>query len=311
MIINTGCRTDIPAFYSKWLMNRIREGFVLVRNPYYPSQITKYSLSPEVVDCLVFCTKNPEPMLKYLDELNIYKQYWFVTINSYGEDIEPVVPNKEKVIESFKKLSSYIGMDSIGWRYDPIFINNNFDVEKHIACFENIAKELKGYTHNCTISFLDLYENVKRNAKNLRPPTKEEQVKIAKEFFRIGKENNITIYSCCEKNFLAEYGLKCNGCLSQEIIENSIKCKLQPTRRKKLRQECNCLMGNDIGAYNTCGHLCKYCYANLNKDLVIENMKKHNINSPFLIGDNETGDIIKEAKQKSWIVSENEQISFI
>ena len=311
MIINTGCRTDIPAFYSKWLMNRIREGYVLVRNPYYPSQVTKYNLSPNVVDCLAFCTKNPEPMLKHLDKLNIYKQYWFVTITPYGKDIEPVVPDKEKVIESFKKLSNHIGADSIGWRYDPIFINNEFDVEKHIECFENMARKLKGYTHNCTISFLDLYEKVKRNAPDLRPPIKEEQIKIAKEFAKIGKENDMTIHSCCEKIYLSEYGLKCNGCMSREIIEDSIKSKLEPPKRKNLRQECNCLMGNDIGAYNTCGHLCKYCYANADKNLVIENMKKHNENSPFLIGNNEIEDKITIAKQKSWIVHRSEQISFI
>ena len=232
MIINTGMRTDIPAFYSKWLMNRIREGFVLVRNPYYPSQVTKYSLSTKVVDCLAFCTKNPEPMLKYLDELDIYKQYWFVTITPYGKDIEPVVPNKEKVIESFKKA-------------------------------------------------------------------------------RIGKENGVVIHSCCEKNFLSEYGLKVNGCMSQEIVEKAINCKLEPPKRKSLRQECNCIMGNDIGAYNTCGHLCKYCYANANKGLVIENMKRHDENSPFLVGSSEVEDEITEAKQKSWIVCGNEQISFI
>ena len=310
MIINTGCRTDIPAFYAKWLMNRIREGYVLVRNPYNPNQVTKYNLSPSVVDCLAFCTKNPEPMLTYLDELDKYKQYWFVTITPYGKDIEPNVPDKSKVMQSFKKLSNQIGIDSIGWRYDPIFIGNGFDVNKHLEYFEKIAKELKGYTHNCTISFLDLYEKVKRNAPNIKPPTKEEQIEIAKAFSRIGKENDMVIHACCEKTYLSQYGLQCNGCMSQEIVEKAINNTLQPPKRKNLRQECNCLMGNDIGAYNTCGHLCKYCYANANKKFVIENMKKHDDNSPFLIGRSEPGDKITEAKQKSWKV-ENEQISFI
>ena len=310
MIINTGCRTDIPAFYAKWLMNRIREGYVLVRNPYNPNQVTKYNLSPEVVDCLAFCTKNPEPMLTYLDELDMYKQYWFVTITPYGKDIEPNVPDKKKVIESFKKLSEHIGVDSIGWRYDPIFIGNGFDVNKHIACFEKMAKELKGYTHNCTISFLDLYEKVKRNAPNIKPPTREEQIEMAKAFSKIGKENNMVIHACCEKTYLSQYGLQCNGCMSQEIVEKAINNTLQPPKRKNLRQECNCLMGNDIGAYNTCGHLCKYCYANANKQFVIQNMKKHDDNSPFLIGRSEPGDKITEAKQKSWKV-ENEQIRFM
>lgn len=310
MIINTGCRTDIPAFYSKWLINRIREGYVLVRNPYYPSQVTKYSLSPSVVDCLAFCTKNPEPILKYLDELDIYKQYWFVTITPYKKDIEPVVPSKEKVIESFKKLSRHVGIDSIGWRYDPILFNKEFDVDKHVENFRNIAQELRGYTHSCTISFLDLYNKVIKNAPDLKQPTLSEQIRIAKSFTRIGSENDIEIYTCCENVTLANYGMKCNGCISQETIEKSIACKLNPPKVKNIRKKCDCLIGNDIGAYNSCGHLCKYCYANDNKEEVIKNIKRHDENSPFLIGKSEVGDKITEAKQKSWINNDSEQMSF-
>ena len=132
MIINTGCRTDIPAFYSKWFINRIREGYVLVRNPYYQNQVTKYILKHEVVDSIEFCTKNPEPMLKYLDQIKNFKQFWYVTITPYGKDIEANVPTKDKVINSFKKLSSKVGKEFVGWRYDPIFINEEFNVNKHI-----------------------------------------------------------------------------------------------------------------------------------------------------------------------------------
>lgn len=308
MIINTGCRTDIPAFYSKWLMNRIREGYVLVRNPYNPINVTKYSLSPDVVDCLAFCTKNPEPMLKYMDELNVYKQYWFVTITPYGKDIEPNVPDKEKVIESFKKLSKHIGINSIGWRYDPIFIGAGFNVNKHIECFEKMAKKLNGYTHDCTISFLDLYEKVKKNSPELKPPTNDEQIAIAKAFSKIGKENNMIIHGCCEKTFLKDYGLDISGCMSKEIVEKAIGYSLNSPKLKTIRENCNCLMGNDIGAYNTCLHLCKYCYANYNKELVLENIRKHDDNSPFLIGSHVKEDNIKTAKQKSWKIT-NEQIS--
>lgn len=312
MIINTGMRTDIPAFYSKWLMNRINEGYACTRNPYNPSQVTKYSLSPEVVDCLAFCTKNPEPMLKYLDELKEkYKMYWFVTITPYGKDIEPVVPEKTKVIECFKSLSNSIGVNAVGWRYDPIFIGNGFDVKKHIECFEKMANELNGYTNNVTISFLDLYEKVKRNAPDLRPPTKEEQLEICKMFYEIGKKNNMIIHACCEKDYLKEIGIECNGCMSQEIVELGIRASLNPPKKKNVRDGCNCLMGNDIGAYNTCGHLCKYCYANANSGLVKENMKRHNPNSPFLVGNNMSGDKVVEAKQKSWKIQNIEQISFI
>lgn len=310
MIINTGCRTDIPAFYSKWFMNKIRDGYVFVRNPYYNTQVTKYSLNPEVIDCLVFGTKNPAPMIKYLDELDKYKQLWYITITPYGKDIEPLVPDRLKVIESFKKISKHIGINGVNWRYDPIFIGMEFDVKKHIKYFDEMAKSLKGYTKHCTISFLDLYEKVKRNAPNIKPPTKEEQIELAKAFSKIGKENGIIVHSCCEKTYLAEYGIDCNGCMSQEIVESSIGDKLNVQKIKNTREGCNCLMGNDIGAYNSCGHLCIYCYANTNKEAVRKNMQKHNPNSPFLIGNSMSEDEVHEAKQRSWKI-EDRQISFI
>ena len=171
-----------------------------------------------------------------------------------------------------------------------------------------MAKSLKGYTHDCTISFLDLYEKVKRNAPDIKPPSKDEQIQLAKAFYKIGKENDIVIHSCCEKTYLSEYGIDCKGCMSQEIVEKSIGIGLNPPKIKNIREDCNCLMGKDIGAYNTCGHLCKYCYANANSGLVRENMKEHIETSPFLIGSSKEGDKIREAKQKSWRC--DKQISF-
>ena len=163
MIIQTGMRTDIPAFYAKWFFNRIEEGFVCVRNPYNPIQVTKYSLSPEVVDLIAFCTKNPAPMIPSLDRLKPYGQYWFVTITPYGKDIEPNVPDKENVIESFQRLSGVVGVESVGWRYDPIFLDEKHPMEWHITEFDKMAHALCGYTRTCVISFLDLYQKVKRN----------------------------------------------------------------------------------------------------------------------------------------------------
>ena len=308
MIINTGMRTDIPAFYSKWLLNRLKAGFVYVRNPYYKHQVTKYSLNPEVVDCLAFCTKNPHPIIPYLKELDKYKQFWFVTITPYGKDIEPNVPDKKQVISDFKKLSEHLGKEAVALRYDPISINKEFNVDKHIRCFEKLLNELKGYTLDCTISFLDMYEKVKRNAPDLRVPTIAEQKEIAASFAEIGKKNNITVHSCCEKEFLKDYGLDITGCMSKRILEKAIGNKLNAPKNNSKRVMCNCLMGNDIGSYNTCSHLCKYCYANSNTQLVKENMQKHNPTSPFLIGELEEEDVITVAKQNSWKKT-SEQIS--
>ena len=143
MIIQTGMRTDIPAFYSEWFANRIKEGYVMVRNPYQPLQVTRYSLNPEVVDLIGFCTKNPAPMLKYMDILKPYGMYWYVTITPYGKEIEPRVPEKGKVIESFQKLSEIVGRDSMGWRYDPIFLNSRYTPEYHLKKFEKMAAALE------------------------------------------------------------------------------------------------------------------------------------------------------------------------
>ena len=180
MIIHTGMRTDIPAFYADWFANRIREGFVCVRNPYNSIQVTEYSLDPPVVDLIGFCTKNPEPMLKYMDLLQPYGMYWYVTITPYGKEIEPMVPDKARVLSTFQKLSEIVGIDSIGWRYDPIFLNETYTMDYHIRLFTHMASVLEGYTKNCVISFIDLYQKVRKNFPEVRAVEKEDRLYLGK-----------------------------------------------------------------------------------------------------------------------------------
>ena len=162
MIINTGTRTDIPAFYSKWFLNRIAEGFVISKNP-YNNQLYKYNFNPKTVDVICFCSKNPKPLVKNLDKLSEYKQFWFTTITPYGKDIEVNVPDYKKVIKTFKALSGSVGINAVSWRYDPIFITEKYNLDFHIEKFEEMASELHEYTSDCTISFIDLYQKVLRN----------------------------------------------------------------------------------------------------------------------------------------------------
>lgn len=307
MIINTGMRTDIPAFYSEWFMNRIREGYVLVRNPYRPDWITRYELSPDVVDCLAFCTKNPAPMLRYIDELKRFHQYWFVTITPYDKDIEPNVPPKEQVMQDFAALSEVVGTNCIAWRYDPIFIDNTYTIERHISDFETMCRTLSGYTNVCVISFIDLYEKVMRNFPQVRTVTSQERIAIGKIFAEIGNRYGITIKACAEGNDLSQYGVDCNGCMTKETFEQAVGCRLDVPKKKSQRAECSCVLGTDIGAYDTCGHLCRYCYANSNRENVRRNMKIHDPKSPFLIGTLNDGEIIHQAEQVSWI---HNQLSF-
>lgn len=303
MIIQTGMRTDIPAFYHEWLINRIKEGFVLVRNPYEPSQVTRYSLSPEVVDLMAFCTKNPAPMLPHMDVLEPYGQYWFVTITPYGKDIEPRVPDKQKVIEDFKRLSEIVGVDSVGWRYDPIFVDDRHSVDWHIAAFERMAASLSGYTETCVISFIDIYKKVERNFPEARAVAMEDRLKVGRAFIDIAKRYGFTIRPCAEGNELEPYGADCSGCMTVGTNEKALHARLSVPKqgRNQRNDECACLLGADIGAYDTCGHLCRYCYANANVALVEKNMKRHDPTSPFLVGGSLPGDVIHEARQKSWL----------
>ena len=304
MIINTGMRTDIPAFYSEWFINRMRAGFVLVRNPYRSELITRYELNPELVDCIAFCTKNPAPMLKYLEELKAYHQYWFVTITPYGKEIEPNVPPKDKVMRDLIALSKAVGINSVGWRYDPIFIDNTYTIERHFADFEQMCKTLSGYTKVCVISFIDMYEKVKRNFPQAREVLQNERIEIGKKFAEIGGRYVIKIKAGAGGAELSAYGVDCAGCMTRETFENAVGSRMNIPKRKSQRAQCNCVLGVDIGAYDTCGHFCRYCYANYNHENVRRNMRLHDPNSPLLVGQLNEGKVVHEAKQESWLDSQ-------
>ena len=199
MIIQTGMRTDIPAFYSDWFANRLREGYVLVRNPYNSSSVTRYELNPSVVDMIGFCSKNPAPMLKYIDLLKSYGQYWFVTITPYGKDIEPNVPDKDAVMDTFCRLSEIVGINSISWRCDPILINSYWTVDRHIESFTSMAERLSGFTHTCVISFIDLYAKVKRNYPEVKTVSSKDQIQLTSAFVKIGKKYGMVIKPCGEQ----------------------------------------------------------------------------------------------------------------
>ena len=299
MIINTGSRTDIPAFFSKWFLNRINEGFVYSRNP-FNNDIYRYELNPKTVDVLCFCSKNPGPMIKHLDEINDYNQFWFVTITPYGKDIEPNVPDYRNVIKSFKELSEVSGPQKVAWRYDPIFISEKYDLDFHIDKFEEMSSELEGFTNDCTISFIDLYKKVLRNFSEVNEVTKDEQLIIGENFAKIAQKYDFKMKTCVEGTLLDQFGFDSSGCMTQKVLEKAIGFNLKVPKGKYIIRDCNCLFGRDIGAYNTCLHGCRYCYANSNIKLVKKNQKLHNPNSPLLIG--EVGDdAVKEISEPSYI----------
>ena len=301
MIINTGQRTDIPAFYPKWLANRFKEGLVCVRNPFNPMQVSRYRLSPDTVDVIGFCSKNPAPFFEYMDLIKDYGQYWFVTITPYGKDIEPAVPDKHKILDDFKLLSEMVGINSIGWRYDPILVNERYTVEYHLKAFEKMASSLYGYTQTVVISFIDLYEKVKRNFPEIHSVPRQDMHFLGKEIIKIASSYNMVVKPCGEGDFLSEYGADCSGCMTVQTYEKAIGKKLIVPNKKPARKECACYLSADIGTYDSCGHLCRYCYANNDVMAVRRNMKLHDPESPFLIGNYKEGDVIHDVDMVSYI----------
>lgn len=302
MIINTGQRTDIPAFYSKWFMNRIREGYVLVRNPYYPTVVTKFLLNPDVVDVLGFCTKNPRPMFKYLDELKHFGQFWYVSITGFDQDLEPNVPPINQVIEDFKYLSNKVGMNAVGWRYTPIIINEKYSKEYHINTFKRIASELEGYTSLVAFGFVDIYPKLEKNHPEIKDCDDDTKIEITKAFVKIAKEHHMDLRLCSKEKWLDSYGVDASGCMRVNDYENSINNKLDIKQKMQARKSfCACYLSNDIGTYNSCMHLCKYCYANGDEKTIRKNYALHDDNSPLLIGNLNPNDKVREAKQESYI----------
>ena len=301
MIINTGQRTDIPAFYSEWFANRLKAGFVCVRNPYDPSQVSRYRLDPSVVDVIGFCTKNPSPMFAHMDLLRDYGQFWYVTITPYGRDIEPNVPDKHRLLDDFRRLSDLVGLQSIGWRYDPILLWDRYTEDYHLRAFEQMAHALEGYTRTVVISFIDLYPKVRRNFPEAREVPKAQRLSLGREIISIASAHGMTVRPCAEGDDLAVYGADCGGCMRIGDYERVAGKRLNIPKRKAARADCACYLACDIGAYNTCRHLCRYCYANADPSMVLAQSRLHDPQSPFLIGKARDGDRIHDVPQASWV----------
>lgn len=285
MIVSASRRTDIPAFYSDWLFNRLKEGFAYVRNPMSIHQVSEINLSPDVVDCIVFWTKNPKPMFDRLDELSDYHYYFQFTLNPYAADVEPDVPNKGmEVIRTFIELSEKIGADKIVWRYDPILLSDKYSIEYHAKYFEKLAKDLNGSFSKCVVSFIDIYKkNAKRcAASGLNELDNTQCFVIAEKIANIAAKYNFSVASCAENINLDGLGIEHNSCIDKELIEHLIGSKIIVQKDKNQRAECGCVESIDIGSYNTCIHGCSYCYANYNMDNVRINHSLYDANSPLL-----------------------------
>ena len=302
MIISASRRTDIPTYYSEWFFNRLREGYVLVRNPMNARQISRISLSPEAVDGIVFWTKNPVPMLSRLGELEPYPYYFQFTLTAYGRDVEPNFPGKNGVlIPAFQELSRMAGRERVVWRYDPIFLSDRYTVEYHCRYFRVLAAKLGEYTEKCTVSFLDFYRSTTRNMRSLhiREMTAAQQREMMERFSEIAGEYGLYIDTCSEAISLEDLGVSHASCVDRERLERIGGYRLKVGRDRNQRKECGCAASVDIGAYDTCGNGCLYCYATDSPPRAAERVRAHRPDSPILFGTVGPEDVIREREAVS------------
>ena len=311
MILSASRRTDIPTYYSEWFFNRIRDGYALVRNPMNYHQLSKIKITPDVVDGIVFWTKNPIPMLPRLGELSEYTYYFQFTLNSYADDIEPSIPLKSKyIIPAFQKLSDRIGPERVIWRYDPILLNDKYSIGYHLKYFANLAKLLHPYTKKCTFSFIDFYRNTQNNVKGLEliTLTEEHKLAIAKGLSEIAHSYGLSIDTCAEDIDLDQFGITHARCVDDRLLGKLLGRTLKVEKDKNQRFSCGCVASVDIGMYNTCRNGCKYCYANYSPKSVATNSHKHSPTSPVICGEITDEDTITERPVKSCAVCSQQKI---
>ena len=302
MILSVSRRTDIPNYYSDWFFNRLREGFLYVRNPMNPHQISRISLSAQVVDCIVFWTKNPEPMLERLEELKEYPFYFQFTLTGYGKDIEPGVPHKkDEMIRVFQQLSERIGSRRVIWRYDPILFNQVYTPEYHRKAFSQIASALKGCTEKCVISFVDTYAKNRKSMENLKvyDLEKEQLLAFAGSLAEEADRNHMAIASCAEAIDLSACGICPGSCIDKALIEELTGCSIRAGKDKNQRTQCGCVESVEVGTYDTCLNGCVYCYANQSRESVRRARALYDPDSPLLCGRVGEKDRITERKMES------------
>ncbi len=277
MILSVSRRTDIPAFYSEWFLQRLKEKVVYIQNPFNPKNIYSVNLEPHLVDCIVFWTKNPENIinkLKNIEKLGYRYYYFLFTINLY-ETLEINLPPLEKRLNAFKELTAMIGSERMIWRYDPIIISSDYTESYHVNTFHRIAEKLSGFTNTCKTSFLTHYKKIKRRMPDeIREVEMREKVKLFGTLQNIADSYNINLELCSEE--IIGFEDTNVGCINKELIEHIFSYKLNLKKDKNQRSNCKCIESVDIGAYNTCNHQCFYCYANSG------NVAKSIVQSPYL-----------------------------
>ncbi|MGQ9500472.1 MAG: DUF1848 domain-containing protein [Anaerolineae bacterium] len=294
MIISASRRTDIPALYAEWFINRIHAGYCRAPNPFNPHQISTVSLRPEDVDAIVFWTRHPRPLLPYLAELDHlgYRYYFHYTVLGYPREIDPGSPPLEVALPTFRKLSRQIGAARVIWRYDPIIFSPLCDVNFHRHNFAHIAGALQGYTARCVISRCTGYHKTTRRLHALDargvsitiPDASDIHfLELVAHLAHIAYDHGMELVSCAEEADLRLYGVHPGKCVDDALIHKIFGIRVTSQKDPGQRTACGCVVSKDIGMYDTCTMGCLYCYATSSVTRARLNRMRHDPHAPSLL----------------------------
>jgi hypothetical protein len=302
MILNISGRTDIVNYYAEWLFKRFEEAYVLSRNSLFPTQVRRYELRPEKVDCLIFGSKNYEPVLSRINEITRkFNSYFYYTITAYETDIEPGVPNIDTSINTLKSLSELVGAKRVAWRYDPVLLTKKYTVARHLQTFEYIITQLAGHIDRCIFSFVEMYKKLEYNLPELVSLNLAQMDRLARGFGSIAASYKVPIQTCGPEENYRQYGIETSGCVTLDILGRANDLNFRKLKHRGFRNGCHCIESRDIGAMNSCPNGCKYCYANTNPASACQTYKQHDPDSPLLIGHLKPTDNLQQGVQRTFL----------
>ena len=286
MIVSVSRRSDIPALYAPWFFKRLEQGFALVRNPVNPKQVSRVFLTPQAVTGFVFWSKNPQPMLENLARLKSYPFYFQFTLTPYGRKLEPGLPDKRRIVETFLRLSEKIGSDRVIWRYDPVLIGKAWPVSRHAEAFDALARALSGATSRAVFSIVDGYAHLRTPMRGgvFAAPDAGQMRFLAESFAKSAKCAGMTLETCAETMDLSGLGIAHGRCVDAALLRHLGAAPEKIKKDPAQRPACGCAASVDIGAYDTCRLGCRYCYANHSAALLRRRVLAHDPDSPLLTG---------------------------
>jgi hypothetical protein len=293
MIVSVSRRTDVPAFYTDWFFHRLEAGRVRVPNPFNPNQVAEVDLRPQAVDCFVFWSKNPAPLLDRLDELDAsHPRYYFLfTLNHYPAELEPGLPPVDRRLDLFRRLAGRLGPERVVWRYDPIVLSNRTDADFHRRTFQRLSKEVAGSTDRVIVSLISFYAKTRRRLAALAPDhlfdqqaaERPETDALLSDLADMAAGRGMAMTACAAGRDIAHLGLTPGRCVDADLVNRLWNLNYPTQKHKGQRPDCGCAVSRDIGVNNTCLHHCAYCYAVTSPQAAKANYLRHDPRAETLI----------------------------